>query len=155
MTTTGIWLIGIGSVLVFGGLVFGSDEAGIGIRFGRFDRRVERLRFAVECVGAGFAAVGSVVVAVENPPPLWVLIALVPAYLLAHFLTAWKLRQYWLKRVEHEPRGQAADERSRRPYNACLERCPSWRWCLRHPLNVETWPKAIMRTHGAPDWPET
>jgi hypothetical protein len=149
-TTTGVWLIGVGSLIIFAGLIFGSESASIGLTFaGAFNNRFERVRFAVECVGAGMAAFGSVLLAAENPPSAWLMLTLVPAYLVLHVLTAWKLRQYWLKRRTQNPDGsQANDESLKLQQNACLEVCSTWAWCLRHPFNDETWPESATERYS-------
>jgi hypothetical protein len=147
-TTAGGWLIGAGSLVIFAGLIFGSEQPYQGIKFqGPFNTRSQRLRFAVEGAGAGLIAVGSALLAVNHPPSPWLLLALPSAYLLMHSLMAWKLRQFWLGRREKIDGPDAIQVQ----WAACAAVCSSWEWCLRHPFNDESWPKTVMEAVAPQD----
>ena len=110
---------------------------------GPFNARSQRLRFAVEGAGACLVAIGSVLLAIDNPPSVWLVLAIPVAYLVVHGLTAWKLHQYWLKRLE-KARGGPNNGEHEQQWLICATTCASWRWCLMHPFNDEHWPKAVM-----------
>ena len=140
-TIAGGWLIGTGSLVIFAGLIFGSEQPYQGIKIqGPFNTRSQRLRFAVEGAGAGLVAVGSALLAVEHPPSLWLLLVLPTAYLVVHLLMAWKLRQLWIARQATIDGPDAIHIQ----WAACAAVCTSWKWCLRHPFSDESWPKAVM-----------
>jgi hypothetical protein len=150
LTTTGVWLIGIGSLVIFVGLIAGSEKPYEGMTFrGPFNTRAQRLPFAVEGAGACLVAVGSVLLAIDNPPSIWLLLVVPVAYLVVHTLTAWKLHQYWSKRLEKAQDGPK-DTPLERQWLTCISTCASWRWCLAHPFNDEHWPKAVMDRAGLP-----
>jgi hypothetical protein len=146
--TWGVWLIGSGALIIVLGLVFGSERPTTGITFqGPFNTRFDRLRFAVQCAGAALVAAGSVVLAIAEPPSLWLFVILPAVYVIVHVLVAWKLRQYWrfrLDQAERAVRGDAATDLEHRMAR-CARTCASWRWSLRHPFNDEDWPRAEMR----------
>jgi hypothetical protein len=131
--TAGVWLIGAGSLLIAFALVIGSARSGGPLEArGPFSLRAERLWFAVECTGALLAASGAVLIAVENPPPGWLLAAVPLAYAFFHLVAAWKLRQYWRTEVvSWERPGVAIPEESKARYRLAKERA-TWRWALRH-----------------------
>jgi hypothetical protein len=131
LTTAGVWLIGLGSLVIFAGLVLGSERPYSGMTFrGPFNTRRDRLRFAVEGAGAGLVAVGSVLLAVDDLPSLWLLLAAaLGTSLMVYGLAAWKLRQYWQYRMAANPPAQPGG------------RIGTWRWCFTHPFNDEYWPK--------------
>jgi hypothetical protein len=140
-TIAGGWLIGTGSLVIFAGLIFGSEQPYQGIKFqGPFNTRSQRLRCAVEGAGAGLVAVGSALLAVEHPPSPWLLLVLPTAYLVVHLLMAWKLRQLWVARRAKIDGPDAIHIQ----WAACAAVCASWQWCLKHPFNDEHWPKAVM-----------
>lgn len=152
LTTTGLWLIGAGSLIIFVGLIAGSEQPYEGMTFrGPYNTRSQRLPFAVEGSGACLVAIGSVLLAVHNPPSLWLLLAVPVAYLLVHVLSAWKLHQYWLRRLEKAKEGPK-NEALQRQWLACSTTCASWRWCLTHPFNDEHWSKVVM-DESAPEVP--
>lgn len=145
MTVVAVWLIGVGALVIFLGLVVGSQRPYEGVSFsGPYATRADRLRFGVEASGACLVAAGSVLLAINEPPPFW-LAALVPVlYSLVHVLTAWKLRQYWRYRQEEAERAVKADAATshERWQAAVAAACATWRWCLTHPYNSEYWPRA-------------
>jgi hypothetical protein len=126
----GVWLIGLGSLVIFAGLVLSSERPYTGRSYrGPFNTQRDRLRFAVEGAGAGLAAVGSVLLAIEHLPSPWLFSAVPGTCLMIYGLTAWKLRQYWQYRLAATPPAQPGGT------------VGTWRWCLTHPFNDEPWPK--------------
>ena len=142
--TLGVWLIGIGSLVIFLRLVVGSQRPAEGLTFrGPLSTGEDRLRFAVEGTGAAFVALGSVMLAIADPPSASLLLAIPFGYVILHGLSAWKLRQYWLYRRDEAVRAASADSATdfRRMRAASASVCASWRWCLLHPFNRDYWPK--------------
>ena len=142
--TLGVWLIGIGSLVIFLRLVVGSQRPAEGLTFrGPLSTGEDRLRFAVEGTGAAFVALGSVMLAIADPPSASLLLAIPFGYVILHGLSAWKLRQYWLYRRDEAVRAASADSATdfQRMQAASASVCASWRWCLLHPFNRDYWPK--------------
>ena len=139
-----VWMIGVGSLTIAVGLIFGSERPFDGLVFrGPFNTRADRLRFAVEAAGASFVAVGSLVFAIENPPSPVLLVFVPVLYVIVHATTAWKLRQYWLYRLgeaETHARGDAGPNELVRRQLECARECATWRWVIRHTFSGEYWP---------------
>lgn len=139
VTTVGVWLIGLGSLVIFAGLVLSSERPYTGRSYrGPFNTRRDRLRFAVEGAGAGLVAVGSVLLAIEHLPSPWLFSAVPGTCLMVYGLTAWKLRQYWQYRLAADPSTQPGGTPSSQLAMATFG---TWRWCLTHPFNDESWPR--------------
>jgi hypothetical protein len=136
VTTVGVWLIGLGSLVIFAGLVVSSERPYVGRSYrGPFNTRRDRLRFAIEGAGAGLVAMGSVLLAIEDLPSPWLLLVVPGTYLMVHVLTAWKLRQYWQYQLAAaQPGGAPSTQLDMATFG-------TWRWCLTHPFNDEGWPK--------------
>ncbi len=144
----GVWLIGIGALVIAAALVLASERPYTGMTFrGPFNTRRDRTQFALEGTGALFVAGGSVLLAATEPPSLWLFLALPAGYAIFHGLAAWKLWQYWRYRAAEADRAallESSTELERR-FALCARECATWRWCLGHPFNQEYWPQATMK----------
>jgi hypothetical protein len=145
-TNIGLWLIGVGSILVIGGTLISPPEAGTGVRFpSRQTKSKERPAFAVRATGLTFIAGGSVEVAVSQSPTWWLIgTTLVAIILLCDVFLAWPLRRAWVEKskvaIAVASTGGDMGNTAAQRQATIARRCATWRWCLSHPLNDDTWP---------------
>jgi hypothetical protein len=146
ITSTGLWLIGWGSFLVVGGAFAAPPDATLGLRFKTRRTTVrQRVVFAVQTTGLGLVAVGSLAVALSQRVEWWLIFATVLVVLVAlDVLLAWPLKRAWDERPEMASRVAQAgemDQTAAAQHQAEIgRRCATWRWCLLHPLDSESWP---------------
>ena len=100
-TTSGLWLVGVGSFLVAVPRLIRAPRPELGLSWESMAQRVERIHVALETVGLVTVAAGSVVLAAAELGPWWfegaaVLLAITAVY----FVSAYKLRQLWLMRAD-------------------------------------------------------
>ena len=152
-TQRGLWLIGIGSLIVVLTVVLGAPrptDAGLSFA-GPFTSARARLLFAAEAAGLLHVAAGGVIVSIVEFTQWWFAgLTLLTITNVAYLLIAWKQHQYRLSRVRDiEDRGtpESPEEVWR---SACTKRCSSWLWCVRHALDDEPWPGDCYRLPGAP-----
>src|SRR4051812_48211238 len=93
---TGLWLIGLGSVVFIGAAVWASPTSVTGRTYlGELTDRRARLGFAGQVAGGAAVAVGSALVAVDEFPSWWVVAASAAAVLLVGWLaSSWKVHEY-------------------------------------------------------------
>jgi hypothetical protein len=137
----GLWLIGVGSFLVVGAaLGLTPDRAG-GRFAGKYSSLMERLFYATQVTGLLFAGVGSLTIATSQSIAGSVLVATGIAALLSYDgLLAWLQKRYRDEQLENAERFVAGGDTAKRQQLAIAQRCATWRWCLRHPLNMQPWP---------------
>lgn len=146
-TSLGLWLAGVGAagtISLFltepppsstGGLTFNSPGSA----------KPLRIRHAVRLVSAVFIGSGSIVVAISQTPPWWLVLATAVGFLAGVWVhAAWTQHHVWREQWEEARR---APEETRTEYPAMQERydvakrCSRWSWALMHPFDGETWPK--------------
>jgi hypothetical protein len=146
-TNIGLWLIGVGSILVIGGALISPPEAGTGVRLpSRQTKSKKRLVFAVQTTGLTFIAGGSGDVALSQSPTWWLIGATLLAIILScDVFLAWPLRRAWVEKSKAATAvastgGDMGNTAAAQQQAAIARRCATWGWCLSHPLNDETWP---------------
>ena len=145
-TSVGLWLIGVGSILVAAAL--GSPpEATLGLRFKIRDTRLQqRVVFAVRTTGVTLVAGGSLAVAISQEISWWlILVTLIAAVVMVHVLMAWVLKRAWDEKSEMATAvASTGDEMARtaaaQRHAAIGRERATWRWCLRNPYSIERWP---------------
>jgi hypothetical protein len=150
-TTSGLWLVGLGSLLAAVPRLIRAPRPELGLSWESMARLVERIHAALETVGLVTVAIGSTVLAVAELGPWWfecaaVLVAIAAVYLVS----AYKLRQLWLMRadtVQDEAAvpsvPTAAEQRQ-----LALDHA-RWRACLRHAFSrTPQWPPAPSAPAG-------
>ena len=146
-TSVGLWLIGVGSILVIAAALGSPPEATLGLRFKIRDTRLQqRVVFAVRTTGVTLVAGGSLAVAISQEISWWlILVTLIAAVVMVHVLMAWVLKRAWDEKSEMATAvASTGDEMARtaaaqRQVAIGRERA-TWRWCLRNPYSIERWP---------------
>jgi hypothetical protein len=107
--------------------------------------------FALEATGLVLVAVGSVILALVDFPAWWFVGATLGGTAgLVYALVVWKQHQYRASRRDREHTTRWVDEADDAWHHACLDRCATWRWSLRHPFESEPWPRDCYELPGAP-----
>jgi hypothetical protein len=147
LTSIGLWLAGCGSVLIVGAALGSPPESVLGVRFKSSDPKSLRdaVAYAIQTTGLGLVAVGSLAVAASQRPAWWLIGATVLAVLgaldvlLARSLKqTWDEKSHWAALVADT--GEMGKTAAAQRQAAIGRRCATWRWCLLHPLNRESWP---------------
>lgn len=166
METEGLWLVGIGALLLaLVGLAGGRVR--VALTFGGDgDRRVDRLKFAVSGAGLMSTALGSALIAISSVPSVeFVVTTIVTLLLIMYVLLAWRVRTLWREhRTAAAERLQGNQDSRREMWDLdAAAWCARWRWALRHPLSdahATSWPMAHLerklgpRPPGPPESPE-
>lgn len=146
-TDIGLWLVGVGSLLVVIGAVILPPDAGIGLRFKtRQTTLQQRLVFAVQTTGLALISGGSVTVAAAQSIRWWLIaVTILVIVVSCDVLLAWPLKRAWDERSEMATAvastgGEIGNTAAAQRQAAVARRCATWRWCLSHPLNHESWP---------------
>jgi hypothetical protein len=146
-TNIGLWLVGVGSLLVVVGAIILPPDAGIGARFKtRQTALQQRIIFAVQTTGLAFIAGGSVTVAAAQSIAWWLIgVTVLTVVVSCDVLLAWPLKRAWDERSEvatavASTGGEIANTAAAQRQATVARRCATWRWCLSHPLNHEKWP---------------
>jgi hypothetical protein len=147
LTSTGLWLVGCGSLLVVGAALVSRPEAVLGLRLKPREPKSLRndVAYAIQTTGLILVAFGSVVVAASQHPAWWLILVTVLAALGAvDVLLAWPLKRTWDEKSHMATLVAATGEMGKtaaaQRQAAIGRRCATWRWCLLHPLNREPWP---------------
>jgi hypothetical protein len=147
ITSLGLWLIGWGSFLVVGGAFVAPPDAGLGLRFKTRQTTLrQRVVFAVQTAGLGFVAAGSLAISLSQRAEWWLILTTVLVALAAlDVLLAWPLKRAWEEKSEmasHVARtGEMGQTAAAQRQAEIGRQCATWRWCLLHPLNSESWPR--------------
>jgi hypothetical protein len=146
-TDIGLWLIGVGSILVIAGAIISPPDATLGLRFKTRQTTVrQRLVFAVQTTGLALVAIGSLAVALSQAISWWLIaLTLIVVVGMCDVLLAWPLKRAWDEKSElatavASTGGEMAQTVAAQRQAAIGQRCATWRWCLLHPLNSESWP---------------
>ncbi len=146
VTSIGLWLIGWGSFLVVAAAFATPPDATLGLRFKSRETTLrERVVFAVQTTGLGLVAVGSLVVALSQHLEWWLIVATVLLVGGAvDVLMAWPLKRFWNEKSEMATlvadTGEMGKTTAAQRQAEIGRRCATWRWCLLHPFNSESWP---------------
>lgn len=146
VTSIGLWLIGWGSFLVVGGALAAPPDATLGLRFKTRQTTVrQRAVFAIQTTGLGLVAVGSLAVALSQRVEWWLILATVLVVLATlDVLLAWPLKRAWDEKAEMASlvakTGEMGRTAAAQRQAEIGRRCATWRWCLLHPFNSESWP---------------
>ena len=146
ITSIGLWLVGWGSFLVVGGAFAAPPDATVGLRFKtRQTTARQRVVFGAQTTGLGFVAMGSLAIALSQQVEWWlILVTMLVALAALDVLVAWPLKRVWDERSEIASRvaatGEIGQTAAAQRQEEIGRRCATWRWCLLHPLNSETWP---------------
>jgi predicted lysophospholipase L1 biosynthesis ABC-type transport system permease subunit len=146
VTSIGLWLIGWGSFLVVATAFAAPPDATLGLRFRSRDTTLrQRVVFAVQTTGLGLVAVGSLAVALSQHLEWWLILATVLAVAGAvDVLMAWPLKRAWDEKSEMAAlmasSGEMGKTAAAQHQAEIGRRCATWRWCLLHPFNSESWP---------------
>jgi hypothetical protein len=152
LDTAGLWLLGVGAVLLLAERLLGQPQPRLGLTFpSAATGFTERLQFSLEGTGLLFSAVGSALFVAAHLPPIWFIAAtLVVALASVYGLLAYLALKYWRLRLDHAIKSLGGDLRN--PLVQwqvdCLRLCASWRWVLRHPFERDDWPKSCQRLVG-------
>ncbi len=152
VTVDGLWLIGIGALLVVS-VALTATPPRLHLQFGGLgDQRKDRLAPSIATTGLIATAAGSVLVSVGSVPAIGFVGGVVVALgIMAWGLLARQVRLLW--------RARQRDAMMRLRENQDLARetweveaatiLAGWRWALLHPLSVasaEGWPMSYLRT---------
>jgi hypothetical protein len=146
-TNIGLWLIGVGSILVIGGAIGSPPDAVLGLRFKTRQTTLrQRVVFAVQTTGLALVAAGSLVVELSQAIRWWLIVlTLLGVVGMCDVLLAWPLKRAWDEKSEMATAvastgGEMAKTAAAQRQAAIGRRCATWRWCLLHPFNTESWP---------------
>lgn len=136
---TGLWLIGVGALLVAVAFLWQGSAAGLSGRpGGPAGTRTDRVVHAVGLTGALLVAAGSVVVAIDAfPEPAVVLATVVGAAIAVWLFAALRLRIDNKRRLVAARQGAQGNSPLARGWQWDAERFEremSWRRCLRNPF---------------------
>lgn len=146
ITSIGLWLIGWGSFLVVAAAFAAPPDAAFGLRFKTRDTTLrQRVVFAVQTTGLGLIAVGSLIVAFSQHLEWWLILATVLLVASAvDILMAWPLKRAWDEKSQMASlvasSGEMGETAAAQRQAEISRRCATWRWCLLHPFNSESWP---------------
>lgn len=152
LESAGLWLLGIGAVVLLTVRILGHPRPRLGLVFpGAAAGFTDRLQFSLELTGLLLSAVGSVLFIAAHLPPAWFIATTLGAGAASiYFLLAWLALKYWRLRLTDAIRSLGGDLRN--PLVQwqvdCLRLCASWRWVLRHPFERDHWPKSCQRVLG-------
>ena len=144
--SAGLWLIGIGALLL--ALVgFAGGRVRLALTFsGSGDQRPDRLKFAISGAGLLSTATGSLLIAISSIPSAPFLVGTIAALVFViYVLLVWRVHTLWRERVTaaaHDLRDNQDSEREQWLLDA-TRWYARWRWSLRHPLttaNATSWP---------------
>jgi hypothetical protein len=146
ITSIGLWLIGWGSFLVVAGAFGSPPDAALGLRFKTRDTTLrQRVVFAAQTTGLGLVAVGSLAIALSQRVEWWLILATVLVVIAAlDVFLAWPLKRTWDEKSEMASlvanTGEMGKTAAAQRQAEIGRQCATWRWCLLHPLNSESWP---------------
>lgn len=166
MESAGLWLVGIGALLLaLVGLAGG--QVRLALTFGGAgDRRIDRVKFAVSGAGLLATAAGSALIAISSMPSLGFVIATIAALVvIVYVLLAWRVHTLWREHLAAVAASVSVNQDSRRELWRldAARSCARWRWALSHPLSTAdaiSWPMAHLERQlgpcpvGPPESPE-
>lgn len=133
-TSTGLWLIGVGSILLVIAVVLSTPDAAKGYRFKVIDTALkERSVYGLQVTGLLFAAVGSLVVALSQTIDLGVILATGVALVVCFDVVfAWLLRRYRREKLDQMQTyaasgGEVMTNARAVEQLAIARRCATWR----------------------------
>jgi hypothetical protein len=118
----------------------------LGLRFKTRNTTLrQRVVFATQTTGLGLVAVGGLAIALSQPIEWWLILATaLVVFATLDMLLAWPLKRAWDEKSEMASlvasTGEMGQTAAAQRQAAIGRQCATWRWCLLHPFNTESWP---------------